>query len=304
MKLSIPDVPMALLTGLPLTPEHWKQIARNATWQTTRMNLNTFERHGAFADEEVVRAVAERLKDPKEVRRAKAFPYQLLIAFKHAVSAPAAVREALQDAMEHATVNVPELGGKVWVLCDVSPSMRSPVTGVRAGATSKVQCIDVAALVSACILRKNPSAGVLPFSTLVHDERLNPRDSVMTNASRLSALPGNGTDCSAPLRLMNERSDRGDLVILVSDNESWVDAGRGGRGTATLKEWNRFKARSPRARLVCLDLTPNATTQALDRPDILNIGGFSDAVFDLVAEFARGSSDARHWVKVIEGVDV
>jgi 60 kDa SS-A/Ro ribonucleoprotein len=39
------------------------------------------------------------------------------------------------------------------------------------------------------------------------------------------------------------------------------------------------------SKLVCIDLQPYATTQAPDRSDILNVGGFSDAVFTLVAAF-------------------
>ena len=34
----------------------------------------------------------------------------------------------------------------------------------------------------------------------------------------------------------------------------------------------------------------------------LNVGGFSDVVFELLATFAAGGLDARHWVDVIEGV--
>ena len=59
------------------------------------------------------------------------------------------VRDALQDAMEIAIENVPEIDGKVYVFPDVSGSMHSPVTGYRKGATSAVRCIDVAALVAA-----------------------------------------------------------------------------------------------------------------------------------------------------------
>ena len=38
-------------------------------------------------------------------------------------------------------------------------------------------------------------------------------------------------------------------------------------------------------KLVCVDLQPYDTTQAPDRADILNIGGFSDAVFQVIAVF-------------------
>jgi 60 kDa SS-A/Ro ribonucleoprotein len=43
-------------------------------------------------------------------------------------------------------------------------------------------------------------------------------------------------------------------------------------------------------KLVCINLQPYTTGQAPDRGDILNIGGFSDAVFKVVASFL--ASDA------------
>jgi 60 kDa SS-A/Ro ribonucleoprotein len=92
-------------------------------------------------------------------------------------------------------------------------------------------------------------------------------------------------------------------VILVSDNESWVDATRRG-ATQTLREWEALKQRNPHARLVCIDIQPHATTQAAERRDIMNVGGFSDAVFTLVARFAEGKLGAEHWVGEIEKVSL
>ena len=62
----------------------------------------------------------------------------------------------------------------------------------------------------------------------------------MTNAAQLASVGGGGTSVSAPLALLNARTANGDLVVVISDNESWVDAACG-RGTATLQEWNVFK---------------------------------------------------------------
>jgi 60 kDa SS-A/Ro ribonucleoprotein len=67
-----------------------------------------------------------------------------------------------------------------------------------------------------------------------------------------------------------------------------------------MEEWKAFKRRSPNARLVCIDIQPYATTQVAEQDDVLNIGGFSDAVFDLIAHFATGRMAAGHWVDVIE----
>jgi hypothetical protein len=186
---------------------------------------------------------------------------------------------------------------------DVSGSMSCPITGHRKGATSKMRCIDGAALVAAAILRKNRGAEVIPFEQkVVSHLRLNPRDSVMTNAQALASIGGGGTNCSAPLSWLNQRKAKGDLVIFVSDNESWVDARRG--ATAVMNEWQAFKARNPQARLACLDFVPNAATQAVEREDILNIGGFSDAVFDLLASFANGEMQAEHWVGEVERIAI
>lgn len=311
LKGEIPDVSFQKLTALPLTKEHWKQIAENATWTQTRMNLNTFERHGIFADAKMTNLIVERLQDPEEIRRAKVFPYQLFAAYKNVEgNIPAKVVNALQRAAEVATENVPDFGCKVYVCEDVSGSMRSPVTGYRSTATTKVQCLDVAALVAACVLRKNEDAEVIPFSDNVVTQdyqgraiRLNPMDSIMTNAEKLANLPSGGTNCSAPLEMLNRRGAKGDLVIYVSDNESWVDANRY-RGTAVMKEWETFKKRNPNAKLVCIDITPNATTQAHDREDILNVGGFSDQVFDVIARFVKLGNNKDLWVKTIESVQL
>ncbi|MEW6366341.1 MAG: RNA-binding protein [Acidobacteriota bacterium] len=299
-----PDVPFEMLTGLSLGRREWTQIARQGGWQMTRMNLNTFVRHGVFADREMVAFVADRLRDRDAIRKARAFPYQLLMGCQAArKGVPAEIREALQDAMEIAIENVPRVEGRVIVCPDVSGSMGSSVTGHRKGATSAVRCIDVAALVAAAIVRKNPTAQVLPFEHNVVPFRFNPRDSVMTNAQKLGGIGGGGTNCSAPLRRLNGERARGDLVIFISDNQSWVDAGIG-RGTATMREWNRFKKLNPSARLVCIDIQPYGTTQACEREDILNVGGFSDRVFEIVKLFADGKLKADHWVGVIEQVEL
>ncbi len=295
----IPDVPFQMLTAQDLGETEWSAIAKNASWQTSRMNLNTFARHGVFNDAALVKFLAARLADPDQVRRARVFPYQLLVAFMNADKyVPADLRDALQDAMETAVGNVPEIAGNVVICPDVSGSMGQAVTGFRKGATSKVRCIDVAALVAAAFLRKNRKARVLPFEIAVVDVKLNSRNSVMTNATKLAAVGGGGTNCSAPLAQLNTNKTPADLVIFISDNESWADPANN-RGTAMMTEWQKLKSRNPNAKLVCIDLVPNLTTQAPDRKDILNIAGFSDNVFDLIATFATGADGTRHWVNEI-----
>jgi 60 kDa SS-A/Ro ribonucleoprotein len=305
----IPDVPFEMLTALSLTETDWVGIAKKASWTQTRMNLNTFARHGVFNDKSMIKVIADRLSDKELIKTSKVFPYQLMAAYVNSGNdVPEAVRNALQSAMEVAIENIPELDGKIYVLPDVSGSMGSSVTGYRQGSTSAVRCVDVAALVAASFLRKNPDTEVIPFDTTAHTVRLNSRDSVMTNAEKLVKFHaeklvkfhGGGTNCAAPLAQLNANSAKGDLVVFVSDNQSWINSDYG--QTHALTEWKAFQKRNPNAKLVCIDLQPYGNTQVPDDKAVMNIGGFSDTVFDLVSNFSSNKLSKDHWTNVIEGV--
>lgn len=304
----VPNVPHQMLTALPLTDKQWKGIAENGGWHFLRMNLNTFVRHNVFSNQKMVQFVANKLADKDEIRKSKAFPYQLLMAYLATDNTvPNEVRNALQDAVETATENVPAIDGKVYIMVDTSGSMQSPVTGNRGSATTNMRCVDVAALIAASIMRKNPNAEVLPFDTTVHKHNLNPRDSIMTNAQKLASYGGGGTNCAIALADLNARKAKGDLIIYVSDNESWVTKEQHhyyGRyaGTDTAKEFAEFKTRNPKAKMVCIDLTPNGTAQAQEDKSIMNIGGFSDSVFEVINNFHRGSLGADNWLSIIDAI--
>jgi 60 kDa SS-A/Ro ribonucleoprotein len=299
----LPDVPFEWLTAFTLSAEQWAELAGRMGWQALRMNLNTLARNGAFGVEGVTDVVAARLSDEAALTRARVLPYQLMVALGSVgESVPLKVQAALEEALEATLAKVPAVPGQVVVCPDVSGSMSSPVTGYRKGASSKVRCIDVAALVAAAVLRSNRSARVLPFEEKVVRLQLDPFARVAANAARLAGIGGGGTSVSAPLALLNRNKAQVDLVVIVSDNESWVDASRQG-ATATMREWEVLKKRMPAARLVCIDLQPYGTSQARNRTDILNVGGFSDAVFETLSRFAAGEGE-RDWVAEVNETEV
>ncbi|MCT2398673.1 vWA domain-containing protein [Novosphingobium mangrovi (ex Huang et al. 2023)] len=301
--LPLPPVPFEWLTAFPLSAEQWGEIALTRMgWQALRMNLNTLARQGAFDVAGVTEAVTARLADGEALARARVMPYQLMVAMGQVGDGvPLKVQAALEDALEASLARVPVLEGHVVVCPDVSGSMGSPVTGYRKGASSKVRCIDVAALVAAAVLRTNRSARVLPFECDVVKLKLDPKARVAVNAAKLASVGGGGTNVSAPLALLNRERATVDTVVIVSDNESWIDPSRRG-ATATMDEWNKLKARNPGAKLICIDIAPYGTTQAKSRADIMNVGGFTDAVFDAMARFASGQT--RDWVELVNETEV
>lgn len=295
---SVEGIPFLRLTSLPLSIANWQALIPNMGYQALRINLNTLVRQGALKNDETRRQVVRRLKDAQAIKRTKTMPYQLLAAFKNfdatAVEGGVAIQNALQDAMEIATENVPTfVGKKVAICCDVSGSMKDPLTGGRAGATTKVQCVDAAALMSACVLRYNAEATIVPFDTRVHACNLNSRDSVMTNATLLAKYGGGGTDCNIALQHLVDKGCKQDVVIFVSDNQSWAHAG------SLVTIWNQYRKINTRAKLVLIDIQPFSSTPAFTRQDILNIGGFSDNIWEVIESFVN---DGISLIKTIESI--
>ena len=105
-------------------------------------------------------AIAARLSDPQLIAKARVFPYQIMAAY-HACSAdvPPMVRDALQDALEIALGNVPQVEGKVVVCPDVSGSMSS---AVYATPTSSTLCASLTAMPGRPMSRANCWARSFP----------------------------------------------------------------------------------------------------------------------------------------------
>ncbi len=215
-----------LLADAALGPRVWKAIARQMGPQALRMNLNTLLRHEVLNDREMVDYVASRIADADDIRRSRQFPYQFLSAYLNAESEiPHQIKNALHQAAEIACGNVPELPGPVVIGLDTSGSMQSPVTGFRGrGATTKMRCVDVAALFAAAILRRNPDSVVIPFDTHAYEAKVDPSDSILSLSERLAKYGGGGTDCSLPLKEANTKYGQRAFAgcVLVSDMESWV----------------------------------------------------------------------------------
>ena len=157
-------------------------------------------------------------------------------------------------------------------------------------------------------MRRNPDSIVVPFDTRAYKTKIDPMDSILSVSARLAKYCGGGTDCSLPLAEANStyRNRAFAGIVLVSDNESWVRKGRYG-STAVMTEWQKFVKNQQRMgndspKLVCIDIQPYGTTQAPERSDILNIGGFSDAVFNVVSAFMN--DDAARFVAEVESVEL
>ena len=306
-----------LLADAARGPLVWKAMVRRMGPQALRMNLNTMVRQGVFRlangrpDVAMIDYVAERLGSEDEVKRSRQFPYQYLAAYLNANDeVPQKIKSALNTAAEIACGNIPRLAGPVVIGLDTSGSMGMSATGYRGrGMMSKVRCVDVAALFASAILRRNPGSVVVPFDTMAYKANLDPNDSILSLSKRLASYGGGGTNCSLPLKEANTKYKNREFagVILVSDCESWVGHGRYG-ATGVMTAWKSFvqnqqrlAGKLARPKLICIDIQPYGSSQAPERKDILNVGGFSDAVFKVVSSFLE---DENRFVAEVEAVEI
>ena len=321
-----------LLTSLNLSTDDWADIARGAKWHALRMNLATFARHGVWEKyPKLATELAAKLRDPENIRKSKAYPYQTLVAYRQLErndAVPRVLKDALQDAIDLCCENVPRLEGNVHIAVDVSGSMQSPVTGKQRGRKpSAATCRDVAALIASAFLRKNPEATVWAFTTeLWKCQGMNPRDSLMTNIQKLNQLPAGATDCAVVLEHLVGEKIPVDTLIFASDYESWFEPTRLTR-TNYVTSWSSYPGRTVERpsmavfwhklvglnkkandgagpRLVCCDLQPRTDHQITEQEDTLLVGGWSDRAFDLIDEFARGDKSRQGYAARIEAVNL
>ena len=302
----MPNLDYRALTNCNLTVDHWKQVAINMPWNATRMNLNVLNKHGVFSDKKVLNHVAKKLANAEEVKKNNAFPYQLLTTFHNTETLPSKINLALQDAMEIATENVPVLGDRVAVCVDVSGSMSSPITGYRRGSSTKTRCVDVAAMFASAIARTNQEATIVSFGDRARVvPGFNPRDSVASNANRLvseARYCGHGTNGGATMECVNKNGSF-DMVVVLSDMQMWVGHSRIGWGATPLNaHWaNR---RNKKGKLATINLVAGGTSQVdSGDPSVMCFGGFSDAVFDILGEFAHRNDNAN-FADVVDRIEL
>ena len=147
---------------LPLSRKGLGEIAKKLAWQTTRMNLNTSP-GTACLKRAVVKPDCGAFARFVRIRRARVFPYQLMTAHQNCDEAVrrrcgTLCRTRWSGDRQRAVDRRPDRGLSGRLGFDDGPGYGSP-----SGATTKVRCVDVAALVAASVLRKDPIGDVLPF---------------------------------------------------------------------------------------------------------------------------------------------
>lgn len=311
--LPLPRVDWQMLSSFSLNTDQWIKVGSSMNWHALRMNLNTLARHNALDNQELVQTICRKLVDKTVMSKVKVFPYQLFATYLNTQSTagvPTSIKNAVQDALDISVENVPALTNvtQLFICIDTSGSMSSPVTGYNGSATSSVRCIDAAAMFAASFAKVNKTANVtvIGFDHNAKVIPINTRDSLVTIAQNFNT-PGGGTNCSSAMQLIQNQftiTKKDNIaVIYISDNCSWAEYyGRyySGQASPLSTLWEQVARKAGTAKMVLIDVQPFATTQHQTTNNVLNVGGFSDAVYDVVTRFLNNGNE--NWTTVINSI--
>jgi TROVE domain len=199
--------------------EQWRLILPQLGFMAALRNLRNLDEAG-LSDEDVAPLIA-RFSDPEQVRRSRQFPFRFLSAY---LSGPS-LRwgHALEQALDAATTNIPELPGRTLILIDTSSSMGQPMS--RKSAMTMVQAAALFGLATA--IRNRDRADVYGFA--------DGQFGVRRNAYRLSLLTavtaftrrigevGHGTRIAEAVRATYRGHDR---VMIFTDMQTFPDRAR------------------------------------------------------------------------------
>ena len=194
--------------------------------------------------------------------------------------------------------------------------MKSAVLGHHGKPSATTSCMDVAALIGVALRKQNPSDSAMAvFNQGISLYEPNLEHSVVTIASALTSQANGGTDTAKVIELLltsyraeYAKGNTGfkpiDNIIIVSDNESWIGASGGSytrSGTPLQHRWADYlKDYNPKAKLLCININPEINVQVKDSFNAVNIGGFSDAIFPLIADFFNHDTQSDFWVERIK----
>lgn len=247
------------------------------------------------------RTVAERLRDPETLRRARIHPVAVLAALrtygrgqgfrgKSSWTPVAQVTDALDEAFYLAFATVEPTGGRVMLALDVSGSMTTPILGMPF-----LSCREGAAAMALVTAAVEPGSFFTAFTAGPNPSRHRGLDtglSVLNVSARqrlddvvksISDLPFGGTDCALPMIEAERNGWAVDTFVVYTDSETWAGQVHPVQALRSYRERTGIPAK-----LVVVGMASNGFTIAdPDDPGMLDVVGFDAATPAVIADFGR-----------------
>ena len=271
--------------------EVWEALLEKMPYTAMLRNLGNMSRVGLLKPlSGASRTVCERLLNEESIRKARVHPISVLLALKtyaqgHGMKGKgvwepvAGVIDALDSAFYLAFNTLEVTNDGILIGIDCSGSMTyAQVAGIPMSAAE-----GAAAMAMAC-LRAGKDYHTVSYDTKV--QRLPPLSPKMRLDQVLkltSNLTGGGTDCSVPIQWAIANKVSPDLVLNITDGETWAGKEHVSQALKRLRQQSGIAVKSIAIGMTATNLTINPP----DDPLCLDVAGFSADVPALVQEFGR-----------------
>jgi hypothetical protein len=242
-----------------------------------------------------VDALIKRLVDPVAVQRSLILPFQFVKGYKEVATCglprAAEAAKAIEQAVETSIKNIPVLPGRTLVCLDESCSM-----GARENDDSAA---GIGSLFAAVVLKSQPGADFMAFSSDAHYETINSSRSLFQVTAEIrSKWHSGGTNFH---KIFERAREKYDNIIILSDGEGWALGGswqrEAGAPTTARRQYEQKHGALPF--IVTFDLAGYSSAM-FPEDSVAVLAGFSDKVFALLRELRK---DPRALVNEVAKVD-
>lgn len=268
--------------------EVWTELLQSKKLGYMALLRNLRNIHQAGVDDDTLQErVYNVLSDPAEVAKSKQLPFRFATAFENTKEIGSTkLTRALSKALDASLSNTPVLGKKVWLILDISGSMKGKYMYHHGAEIGPDAPIYKAALFTAALFKAHgvEEVRLTLFSTGAKHVTVNPEDSILSIHQNLMKLAsGGGTNLDSALNLAPTLRMVPDTVVLMSDMQ--VDH----RDISSSAQ--RIQQLFPKDTLkIAFNFNAEQSTPVGPLRGWYQLAGWSERVFDFVEAMRNGDS--------------
>ena len=224
----------------------------------------------------------EKLVDEKAIKRSLVLPFRFATAYSQIEAAStlsysqrSSILQAISQAVDVSTVsNLDRLPGNTLVVLDTSGSMNTMhVSAPGQKPNPERTAAKIGSLFAAALLKANPTADFMTFSSYAKYQSVARNQPVMTLNKTISGMiDGGGTVMGD---VFTKATKAYDNIIILTDNESW----KGSQPNTQLEVYKKRFSANPK--IFSFDLAGYGTLQ-FPQENLFVLFGFSDRVLSLI----------------------
>lgn len=231
------------------------------------------------ASQDVKAAACAIIANPERVKKSKQLPFRFYSAYEQVKNRQ--MLDAISSALDYSVSNVPELSGKMLIGVDVSGSMKGDP-------------IKKASIFAAALMKKN-NADVILYDDAIRDFKFISSSPVLALAEKIqNEATGGGTETSLVFKYATFKNY--DRIVILSDNESWIDLYWG--SSETQLAYNEYRQTGANPFVYAIDIEGNGTKDITSNR-VYHLVGWSERIFDFM-QWIEKENQMVDFVKKVE----